>query len=99
MLCTDIEIDAGLPEKSFVKAWNLIFSHRMRYIACFKNSTAKTDDLLIKYRADEFVQLLETIGAINSFDYDFSLKVLDHIEACEDGRLSVEFFTGTRVTI
>lgn len=99
MLCTDIEIDAGLPEKAFAKAWNLLVSHRMRYIASFKNLVATTDNLLLRYRADEFIQLLETIGAINSFDYDFSLKVLGHIEACSDARLSVVFMTGTRVKI
>ena len=99
MLCTDIQIDAGLPEKAFIKAWNLLASHRMRYIASFKNLAATTDNLLLKYRAVEFVRLLEAVGAIKKFDYDFSLKVLDHIEVGNDGRMTVVFLTGTRITI
>lgn len=99
MLCTDIQIDEGLPEKAFIKAWNLLVSHRMKHIASFKNLAATTDNLLLKYRADEFVRLLETVGTIKKFDYDFSLKLLDHIEVFNDGRMIVVFLTETRVTI
>jgi hypothetical protein len=33
------------------------------------------------------------------FDYDLSLKVLNHIEVTADAKLAVTFRTGTRVTV
>lgn len=39
------------------------------------------------------------VGVINSFNYDFSLKVLAHIEVCDDGRLSFAFLAETGVKI
>lgn len=99
MLCTDIEIDAGLPERAFVKAWNLLVSHRVRYIASFKNLAATAENPLIRYRANEFIRLLEMESGAKQFDYAFSLKVLDHFEVCDDGKLSVVFLMRTKFTI
>jgi hypothetical protein len=98
MLCTDIQIPADAPEKAFVKAWNLIVSHRLRYAASFRRIAAVSKDMLVRYRANEMIRLLSEVGRIEAFDYELSLKVLDHIEVTPDGKLTVTFFTGTKIT-
>jgi site-specific DNA recombinase len=98
MFCTDIQIPAEAPEKAFVKAWNLIISHRLRYVASFQRTATISPDILMHYRADEMILLLSEVGRIETFDYELSLKILDHIEGTPDGKLAVIFLTGTKIT-
>ena len=42
---------------------------------------------------------MEEKGRMKDFDYDLSLRVLDHIEVTTDGKLAVIFLTGSRVTV
>jgi len=98
MLCTDIQIPVDAPEKAFMKAWNLIISHRLRYAASFHRTAAVSEDMLVRYRANEMIRLLSEVGRIETFDYKLSLKVLDHIEVTPDGKLVVTFLAGTKIT-
>ena len=98
MLCTDIKIPAEEADKAFMRAWNFLISHGLRYGSSFREMAREGKDELIRYRAMEMVRLLER-GRIREFDYDLALKVLDHIEVKVDGRLAVIFLTGTRVTV
>jgi len=98
MLCTDIEIPAKAPERAFVKAWNQLISHRQRYLASLKHTITKTDDLLLRYRAEELYRLLEGGGRLERFDYTLSLKVLDYVEVKTDGKLSVMLLAAKTIT-
>ena len=98
MLCTDIEIPHDAPERAFVKAWNLIVSHRPRYLAGFKRIAAETDNALLRYRAEELYRMVFEGARQKVFDYALSLKALGHIEVTPDGKLAVIFLTGTRIT-
>ena len=99
MLCTDILVKAKDADKAFMRAWNLLVGHRMRYAASYREMAKDGKDALVRYRAAEMARLLEERGRIGEFDYDLSRKVLDHIEVTIDGKLAVIFHTGTRVTV
>ncbi len=99
MLCTDIQITAKNANKAFMRAWNLLVGHRMRYAASYREMARDGKDALVRYRAREMAGLLEERGRLREFDYDLSRKVLDHIEVTADGKLAVIFSTGTRVTV
>lgn len=99
MLCTDIQVQAKDADKAFMRAWNLLVGHRMRYAASFRETARDGKDALVRYRAREMAGLLEERGRLREFDYDLSRKVLDHIEVTADGKLAVIFSTGTRVTV
>ena len=98
MFCTDIQIPADAPEKAFVKAWNLIISHRLRYASSFHRTATTSPDILVRYWANEMIRLLSEVGRIEAFDYELSLRILDHIEVTPDGKLAVIFLTGTKIT-
>lgn len=97
MLCTDVEIPAEAPEQAFVRAWNLIVEQRSHYTAVFEHIASESDNLLLKYRAQEMLCLLNEGRMLEAFDYELSLKVLDHIEVRDDGRLDVMFLAGMEV--
>jgi site-specific DNA recombinase len=98
MLCTDIQILADAPEKAFVKAWNQIVSHQLRYAASFQRIASASSDLLVRYRASEMIRLISEVGRIEVFDYVLALRVLDHIEVTPDGKLTVIFLSGAKIT-
>ena len=98
MLCTDIRVPAEEADKAFMRAWNFLVSHGLRYTASYREMARDGKDELVKYRAREMAKLLER-GRIREFDYLLVNKVLDHIEVREDGRLVIIFLTGTRVTV
>jgi hypothetical protein len=99
MLCTDIQVAAKDADKAFMRAWNLLVGHRMRYAASYREMVHDGRDALVRYRAGEMARLLEERGRLREFDYDLSRKVLDHIEVTADGKMAVIFLTGTRVTV
>ncbi|MPM46379.1 hypothetical protein SDC9_93078 [bioreactor metagenome] len=99
MLCTDIQVPAKKADKAFMRAWNLIIGHGLRYAASYREMARDGKDELTRYRAGEMARLMEERGRSKEFDYDLSLRVLDHIEVTADGKLAVIFLTGTRVTV
>jgi len=44
------------------------------------------------------IRLLSEMGRIEAFDYELSLKTLDHIEVTPIGKLTVVFLTGTKIS-
>ena len=99
MLCTDIQVQSKDADKAFMRAWNLLVGHGMRYVASFNELAREGKDELVRYRAKEMVRLLGERGRLKEFDYGLCNQVLDHIEVTEYGRLAVIFLTGTRVTV
>lgn len=93
MLCTDIQIPVGVPEKALVRAWNRIVSQGLQ------STAAESEDTLMQYRANEMVRLISEVGRIEAFDYELLLKVLDHIEVKPEGKLAMIFLEGTRITV
>jgi hypothetical protein len=53
---------------------------------------------LLRYRAKEMIQLLAGGQKLSAFDYELSLKILDHTEVMPDGKLTVVFNTGTSIS-
>ncbi len=99
MLCTDIEIDAGKPEKAFFHAWNLMVSKKLRYQASLKRTVDTTGDALLRYRAGELIRLLDEVGKISEFEYHLMLRVMERIEVTPQEKLSVCFLGGVRITL
>ncbi|MEG0897419.1 MAG: recombinase family protein [Ruthenibacterium sp.] len=99
MLCSDIRIPIDRPQKTFVRAWNLIVSGKGRYQATLQRTAAMTDNVLMRYRAAEMNQLLDSIGKITAFDYLLMLKTLDRVEVTPDEKLTFLFQSGIRITV
>lgn len=98
MLCTDVEIDAKLPEEAFVKAYNQIISNCEDYLPDLERAL-KGENLLVRYRAQGLIDLMKSGQELNEFDYELSLKILDHIEVTPEGKLIVIFLAGIKITV
>jgi site-specific DNA recombinase len=98
MLCTDIRIPAGEPERAFIKAWNRLVDNKETYLLEWQK-IVRGDDLLKAYRTRELIGLVERVRHIESIPYGLMLKTLDHIEIGVDGSMMVVFLAGIMVQI
>lgn len=92
MLCTDVEVDAGVPEKAFIDAWNKLVNDG------FTLSIAPTDDALTRYRKGELMRLIVELGRIDTMPFELMLQTLDCICVKPEGGFEVAFLAGVRVT-
>ena len=99
MICTDIRIPLDRPQKAFVQAWNYIVGQRGRYQATLIRTVENNDDVLIRYRAREMLELIDSIGRLNAFDFPLMLRTLDRVETTADEKLTFTFQSGIRITI
>ena len=99
MLCTDIQILAGQPEKAFIRAWNQLCGKAIRYTASLNSKANKTDDVLLRYRCRRLAELIAERGRIDAFDYGLCIEALDHMEVTPQGKLRVIFFAGITITV
>lgn len=51
MLCTDIRVPTEEADKAFMRAWNFLVSHGLRYTASFREMARDGKDELVRYRA------------------------------------------------
>ena len=94
----ELRVPLGRPERVFVQAWNLVVSKRQMYEARLKRVSEKDESELTRYHASEMMRLLDDVGKITEFDYMLSMKTLDHVELQPEGKLTVVFLSGIRIT-
>lgn len=59
----------------------------------------KSEDALVRFRAADMLSLIESVGKIPEFDYPLMLRTLDRIIVNPNGKLSVCFFSGIKITL
>lgn len=99
MLCTDVRIPIDLPQKAFIRAWNLMVSKQTRYKATLRSAVDTADDILTRYRAEEMLTLIDEVGKITEFDYPLMLRTLDVVQVRTDGKLTFIFQSGIKITV
>ena len=99
MLCTDVRIPIDLPQKAFVRAWNLMISKQTRYKATLRSVVDSADDILTRYRAEDLLTLIDEVGKLSEFDYPLMLRTLDVVQVRTDGKLTFIFQSGIRITV
>lgn len=93
MLCTDIEVEEGMPEEAFIKAWNRLVDGYEEYLPVWKEAL-EGDNVLKAYRAGEMMSLVKDTGYINEMPYELMLKTLSHFEIRHDDTIEVIFLAG-----
>ena len=98
MLCSDVRIPLDQPAKAFVQAWNLMVSHRYRYLPLLERK-ADDDDIVVRYYAGALRQLLEEGGRLEEFDYRLFRKTVERIEVLPAAKLTLQFKAGVTITV
>lgn len=99
MLCTDIRLPEDKPRKAFVQVWNILVS-RLQRLTTTLSHTAETDEnALTRFKAREMIGLLDSVGKIEAFNFFLMRRTVDRFVTTMDGRLTVVFLCGIKMTI
>lgn len=98
MICSDIRIPFTYPQKVYVRAWNQLVSKKTRYQPILRRTIETTDNALTRLRAKEMIDLLDSVGRLDGFDYALMLRTLDFIEVHSEDKMTVVFQSGIRIT-
>ena len=99
MICSDIRIPFNHPHKVFVRAWNQLVSKKTRYQPILQRTIETTDNALTRLRAKEMINLLDSVGRLDGFDYALMLRTLDFIEVHSEEKMTVVFQSGIRISV
>ena len=98
LLCTDIRIEIDQPAKAFVLAWNLMVSHKYRYLPLLERK-ADDEDILVQYFSGVLRQLLEDGERLDEFDPRLFRKTVERIDVQPTGKLAFQFKAGITITV
>lgn len=98
MGCSNRHVDESTLEKAFVMAWNAVVENKADFLEKWKEE-AKSEDLLLAYRAQDFTRIIGDAQPIEKMETDFMLRVLDHIKVYESGTLVVVFMERTEIEL
>ncbi|MDO4302011.1 MAG: recombinase family protein [Clostridia bacterium] len=94
--CCNRHIEESTVEQIFIIAWNAIIDNlescRVKW-----NVLASGEDLLMAYKARDFLKLTENAEHIDKVDTDFMIRVLDNITIYESGKIIIKFYDGTEI--
>jgi hypothetical protein len=77
--------------------WQYLFFGGKHKIRC--KDQQKVDDLLARYRATNFLKLVDEIGMITEMNTEHMLATLECIKFFEDGHLEIIFLDGYEVLL
>lgn len=75
---------------------NAILENKAHFIEKWK-TLSQGDDLLLVYRSERFIALVQDVEPIEAMETGFMLQTLDHIKIFENGLLLVVFLDGTEI--
>ena len=96
--CTDIRIEIDQPAKAFVLAWNLMISHKYRYLPLLERK-ADDEDILVRYFSSVLRQLIEDGERLDEFDPRLFRKTVEKIDVQPTGKLAFQFKAGITITV
>lgn len=92
--CKNKHIDEEVLYKAFISSFNVLVENKEHFIEKWK---AEDGDELKRYRAKEFIRIVEEGAEIEEFDTDLYFRMVEKIGVLEDGKVVVRFLDGTEV--
>ena len=98
LLCTDVRIGIDQPAIAFVQAWNLMISHKYRYLPLLKRK-ADEEDILVRYFSGMLRQLVEDGERLEEFDARLFRKTVERIIVLPTAKLTCRIKAGVEITV
>jgi len=91
-----MHIDDKVLYQAFVSVFNAIVENREHFIEKWRTGM-KSENVLVRYKAGEFIKLFEEAEVIQDFDIDLYYKVIEKITVYLGNRIIVRLLDGTEV--
>ena len=94
--CGSRHIDDGVLYQAFVDVFNAMVEQKEYFLEKWQSRLA-SNNVLVQYKARQFIRILAEARAIKEFSVDLYFALTEKITVCEDGRLVVSLLDGTDI--
>lgn len=94
--CDNHHVDDEVITIPFINSYNELVDNKGSLKAKWEKHL-QDEDLLVKFRAKQFIGHFETAKNMNEFEPEMMFKLLDHITFYPSGKIEYKFFDGTVV--
>lgn len=94
--CDNRHVDDEVFTVQFIDSYNELVDNKDNLRTKWEKQLSD-EDLLVKFRAEQFIEHFENAKQIEVFEPDVMFKLLDHITVYPSGKIEYKFFDGTVV--
>ena len=94
--CESRHIDDGVLYQAFVNTFNAMIENKDYFMEKWKKHF-KSDNLLQRYKAKQFIEIINNAEPIESFDMDLYFMVIEKMTVFEREKIIVTLLEGTEI--
>ena len=94
--CENKHIDDEVLYQAFVNVFNVMVENKNYFMEKWQERL-ESDNLLVRYKAKQFMEILAETGVIAEFDVDLYFALVERITMHNGGRLIISLLDGTEV--
>jgi len=92
--CGNRHIDDKVLYHAFIITFNAIIENNEHFLEKWKSEDS---DVLKKYKAKQFIKIIENAEMIEEFDIDIYYKIIEKITVHQDNKIIVVLLDGTEI--
>jgi len=96
--CENKHIDDRVLYKVFVEAFNVMVQNKDYFMEKWKIGL-QSENVLVRYKSAQFIEILEGAEVIEEFDIDIYFKIIEKMIVFEGNKIIVTLLDGTEVEV
>lgn len=96
--CENKHIDDRVLYQAFINTFNAMIENKNYFMEKWKEHL-KSDNLLQRYKAKQFMRIIENAGPIDEFDMDLFFRIIEKMTVFEGEKIIVSLLDGTEIEV
>ena len=96
--CENKHIDDRVLYQAFVNTFNTMIENKDYFIEKWKQH-AKSDNLLLRYKAKQFIEILNNAEPIEKFDMDLYFRIIEKMTVFQGEKIIVTLLDGIEIEV
>jgi DNA invertase Pin-like site-specific DNA recombinase len=96
--CGNRHIDDKVLYEAFVDTFNAMIENKDYFMEKWKEHF-KSENVLVRYKAKQFIKIIENVEPIKEFDLDLFFKIAEKMTVFEGKRIVVSLLDGTEIEV
>ena len=96
--CENKHIDDRVLYQAFISTFNAMIENKNYFMEKWKEHL-KSDNLLQRYKAKQFMRIIENAGPIEEFDIDLFFRIIEKMTVFDVGKIIVSLLDGTEIEV
>lgn len=96
--CENKNIDDRVLYQAFINTFNAMIENKNYFMEKWKGDL-KSDNLIQRYKANQFMEIIENAGPIDEFDMDLFFRIIEKMTVIEGQKIIVTLLDGTEIEV